>query len=360
MKVLHVITTIDFGGAEKQLVILVQAQVKRGMSVEVIPLKGEALLLNKFLDCGATVNTSLLEHNSIRQIRILRKINRNNKNSILHAHLPQSEIFAAISKHASQKLIISRHNSEKFFPMVPRPLSSWISRLVLSRCLDVIAISKSVRNYLLDAREINQNQNISVVYYGIDRINCKRINNGQKEFVNDYFTIGTVARLVKQKNLETLLKAFAELREFQNNCQLIIVGEGPLKPKLVALSRKLKLDNSIIWHSKSENIFEIMERLDLFVLPSLYEGFGLVYLEAMCAGIPILSSKNNAAIEIFGIDNEILFNLKDHKELFLKMKDLMNDDRATQNLKTCRVIIKNFDHLKMETAIYKTYKRVTN
>jgi glycosyltransferase involved in cell wall biosynthesis len=360
MKILHLITTISLGGAEKQLLTLVKAQVERGITVEVIPIKGETHLLKKFQQCGASVNTSLLKHNLARQIWILRRINRNNKLSILHAHLPQSEIYAILSKHNSQKLIVSRHNTEKFFPKVPKAFSSWISRIVLSKCSNVIAISKSVKNYLTESNEINKNQIIEVVYYGIDRNECTKLKIKQIKLVNDHFLIGTIARLVKQKNLEILLNAFAEIVKLQDNCRLVIVGEGRLKPKLVELSKKLNIDHLIIWHAKSENVFEILGRLNLFVLPSLYEGFGLVYLEAMCAGIPILSSNNNAALEIFGNNNKILFDVNNYKELATKIKELMDEDNAFQNLKTCRLIIEKFDHIKMERAIYKVYSKISN
>jgi len=360
MKILHLITTISLGGAEKQLLTLVKTQVKRGLTVEVIPIKGETHLLKKFQEYGASVNTSLLKHNLARQIWILRRINKSNKTSILHAHLPQSEIYAILSKHNSQKLIVSRHNTEKFFPKVPKVFSSWISRIVLSKCSNVIAISKSVKKYLIESNEINRNQIIEVVYYGIDRNECNKLKIKQIKFFNDNFLIGTIARLVKQKNLEILLNAFAEIVKIQNNCRLIIVGEGRLKLKLIELSKKLKIDHLIIWQAKSENVFEILGQLNLFVLPSLYEGFGLVYLEAMCAEIPILSSNNNAALEIFGNNNKILFDVNNYKELATKIKELMDVNNASENLKTCRLIIEKFDHIKMEKAIYNVYSNIAN
>jgi glycosyltransferase involved in cell wall biosynthesis len=80
----------------------------------------------------------------------------------------------------------------------------------------------------------------------------------------------------------------------------------------------------------------------------------------MCAEIPILSSNNNAALEIFGNNNKILFDVNNYKELATKIKELMDVNNASENLKTCRLIIEKFDHIKMEKAIYNVYSNIAN
>ena len=128
-KVTHLITTIERGGAEKQLLTLASEQVQSGLKVEVFFLKGKPDLKNKFEESGVKVNNLLVGKNFLRQIFLLSKQLRKNPSPI-HAHLPKSELLAAIvvrNKH----LIFSRHNAEPFWPGGPRIISNHNCRKLL-------------------------------------------------------------------------------------------------------------------------------------------------------------------------------------------------------------------------------------
>ena len=107
-----------------------------------------------------------------------------------------------------------------------------------------------------------------------------------------------IARHVKQKSLDFLIKAFSEFRKNNIKSKLILVGNGPETKNLKILSKELKLDKDIIWIDYSENVLKILKLSNVFVLPSRYEGFGLVLLEAMYAKRPIIASKVSAIPEV--------------------------------------------------------------
>ncbi len=94
-KVIHLITTIERGGAEKQLLTLTSEQVQSGLKVVVLYLKGKPDLRNEFEASGVEVNNLLVEKSFLKQIYLLSKYLRKNPSPV-HAHLPKSELLAAV------------------------------------------------------------------------------------------------------------------------------------------------------------------------------------------------------------------------------------------------------------------------
>ena len=110
---------------------------------------------------------------------------------------------------------------------------------------------------------------------------------------------GIVARLVEQKSISTLLQAFARLRESTSApVRLVVIGRGPLESELRGLAGDLGLTDIVVWAGFLTDIATVMRSLDVFVLSSIYEGFGLVLLEAMEASLPIVASRVSAIPEI--------------------------------------------------------------
>lgn len=304
-KVIHIITTIERGGAENQLLILVKEQIKLKYAVEIIYLKGKPELADEFAEIGAYVNNSISGLNIIQQI-IKAKLYLRKKESILHAHLPRAELLAAICRNGNF-LIFSRHNAEQFFPGAPKLISSVLSKFVVKRSKCGIAISEAVLKFLIENNELIKNFNIEIVTYGLNFKdnhikNSSKVINLETTFGSESFIIGTVSRLTEQKDLQTLLRAFRIVRNSIKNAKLIIIGIGPLEEELKEIASDLKIIDDIYWVGKTANVFDYMQIFNVFVLTSRYEGFGLVLLEAMSMNLPIVSSNNSAFPEVLGKD----------------------------------------------------------
>lgn len=105
--------------------------------------------------------------------------------------------------------------------------------------------------------------------------------------------IGTVCRLVEPtKGLSVLLQAFAELtgKPGQESCRLLIVGDGPARGQLECLASRLGIVRQVLFAGLRRDVPRLLPLLDVFVLPSLYEGFGIAILEAMAAGRPVVAT----------------------------------------------------------------------
>jgi glycosyltransferase involved in cell wall biosynthesis len=350
VKIFHLITTIDLGGAEKQLCILVEEQIRNGIRVEVIPLKGAAELLNKLRDLGATVNLDFFNKNPVKQLIAFRKYFKKNV-GIIHAHLPRAEFLSAFSK-GKNRLIISKHNAERFIPNGNPYVSRNLSRIVLRQATDVIAISKAVRDFLISSKELNKGANVAVIYYGFI-LDEKTKSNHLKE----NFLLGTVSRLVEQKDIPTLLRAFAIVSQRIPNSRLQIIGIGPLQGQLLNLAKNLGIANNVDWIGKSDKVMDYMNSWSVFALTSRYEGFGLVLLEAMSAQVPIVASNISAVPEVLGNDSRQLFELGDHKDLAEKILNL-NDSLTKENIVRLQTLrLTQFSVVKMESAVRDLYSQ---
>jgi glycosyltransferase involved in cell wall biosynthesis len=360
-KIIHIITTIERGGAENQLLILAKEQIDQGFLVEVIYLKGKPDLKNDFESLGISVNDQIVDKKFISQIKFLKKYFTNN-NCLVHTHLPRSEVLAFLTL-SKNRYLITRHNYEAFWPSMPKLISSLLSRLVSSKAAGGIAISEALKKYLINNLEIAKNFPFEVVYYGfstkpelsIHEHVCRlTINN----LPIDSFKIGIISRLVPGKDYQTLFRAFNLVLKKHSDARLLVVGDGYQKNYLFDMSNKMGLANNIIWLGKIDYISDFLSVLDLFVFTSKGEGFGLVILEAMMASKPILASNNSAIPEILGKNYQGLFETGNHLELAEKIiKAIEYKDYSKELVNSYLLQIELFNPKAMADSIHQIYER---
>jgi len=359
--VIHVITTIELGGAEKQLLTLVRLQRESGRDVCVVPLKGSLDLIDDLKTTGAIVNTSLIGKGLITQLLVLSKIFRSSL-SIVHAHLPRAELITSLTK-GKNRLILTRHNSEPFFPKAPKFLSKLLARFVSFRADILIAISKAVANYVEGAGEVSSRTPIQVVYYGYEMILPKATSFnyvlaetglGSK----DGPLIGTIGRLVPQKDYPTLIGAFKQIALEIPSAKLIILGDGIQREFVEGLIAANGIQNSVELLGKKSNIEQYLKAMDLFVLASKYEGFGLVLLEAMSSGVAIVASNNSAIPEVLGLNHPGLAETGNISDFAEKMRALLTLDGRKYALEVQSNSLLNFSPKKMIASMDMIYSQV--
>lgn len=320
--ILHVITTIDLGGAEKQLLTLATCQREKGFDVEVVFLKDKPTLLQDFLKVGVKVDSSFAGLGFLRQVLKLKQI-QIQENMVVHAHLPRAELLCALSLK-QKSFIVTRHNSEAFFPNGSARLSQLLSRFVLKKAFASISISKAVTDYLKKSGEMSNLESNHIIYYGLKSTS---VSQKKKSGVQSRPTqLGTVSRLVPQKNLPLLLSALKELNSVNSSSfELAVMGTGPLEKELRSMAVRLGVEKSVSWKGQSKDILDFYRSLDIFVLPSDYEGFGLVLLEAMSQGIPVVARRLSAIPEVMGELNPGLVNSDKPIDLANKIKEILDN-----------------------------------
>jgi glycosyltransferase involved in cell wall biosynthesis len=325
LHVLHVITTIARGGAESQLLMVAKGQIDRGYTVTVCPLKGELELEREFKRYGVEVVKNLHSIGLLAQIQKMKKLARN-RYSIVHAHLPQAELLVSIC--GLRNYVVSRHFGGQFFPGRNIYVSRWLSKFAVRNAGSVIAISEAVAQFLITNRELQESTVLKVVPYGFDEeifLRTEKRDSPLRLTPNKARIFGTIARLSPEKDLPTLIKAFYLHQldpEFKGH-KLRIFGAGPLEKMLGQLISNYSLKDSVELMGRTQFPERALAGLDVFVLTSTFEGFGMVLLEAMSLKKPIICSRIPAAQEVLGEDGAAIFFVPgDEQDLAAKMKNL--------------------------------------
>jgi glycosyltransferase involved in cell wall biosynthesis len=319
MRVLHVITSIARGGAEHHLLMLASGLAARGHQVAVAALKPPAELECDFAAAGVTTHAlGLGRYGELAPAWRLRRLVAGFVPDVVHAHLPPAELYTRLALLGSAtRLVITRHNDERFAPVaIERALSRWCAR----RAGRVIAISDAVARWSTTAP---QGPGLAAARVAVIRYALAPPPAMQP--APDLQGVGRlvvcIARLVPQKGLDVLLDAFATLPPPD---RLVIVGEGGLRSALDARITRLGLAGRVRLAGARADVPAVLAAADLFVLPSRWEGFGLVLLEAMAAGTPIVATRVSAIPEVLG-DCGVLVPPDDAPALARAMAALLAD-----------------------------------
>ncbi len=195
---------------------------------------------------------------------------------------------------------------KKFYPDIPlivtlqegkdlahQPfLTRFFRRLILQSADSVTVISGYLRNFVM---HLEPDVHVTVIPNGVDTEKFTRLPDGQeveseKLKVGGQHTVISVSRLVPKNGLEDLIRAMPFVQERFPDAKLVLIGDGPLREKLQAVSYKLQAHVEFTGFVPYERLPAYLGAADIFVRPSLSEGLGSAFLEAMAAGVPVVAS----------------------------------------------------------------------
>lgn len=223
----------------------------------------------------------------------------------------------------------------------------------------ILVDSENTKKDIIRVLHINPKK-IDVVYLGVDFNYFKKLN--VKRASRD-FTITYIGSEMPRKNFETLIKAFAKLKQKLPNVKLVKVGEEQwpgMREKHKKLIKQLGLNDFVIFKDYVEDLPKEYNKADLFVFPSLYEGFGLPPLEAMACGCPVVCSNATSLPEVGG-DAVLYFNPNDSDELADKIYKVLTDKKLKNKLvKKGLARAKQFSWEKCAKETIKVYRELNN
>jgi glycosyltransferase involved in cell wall biosynthesis len=147
------------------------------------------------------------------------------------------------------------------------------------------------------------------------------------------FNIGFVGTFSREKNVSCLLKAFAKVRNNGISSRLYLVGDGPERTNLEAMAGELHLCDSVFFLGFQENPYAILSRFDVLVLPSLYEVFPYVLIEAIACGVPVISTRWKGCESFYrDMQNSILVPVDDHTGLAIAITKLIEEPQLGKRL----------------------------
>lgn len=286
---------LGVGGTESHILELASRIDRSRFDVTVCTLKSGGRVAEELRARGIRV-TSLDGAGKLdaRVLFRLLKTIRNERPDVIQAFLCWANVAARICGRLVRTFaIISSYHDEVVS-------EGWIvrlaDRLTLKWTHGIICCSEAVRRSVL-SRIGGDGDQFTVIPFGVD------VDQFRSPFVatrrelglhDDGPVIGTVCRLVEpKKGLSVLLQAMSELaqRLGEPPCQLVIVGEGPARRALESLRDRLGLSEWVAFTGVRRDVPRVLHALDVFVLPSLYEGFGIAILEAMAAAKPVVATR---------------------------------------------------------------------
>lgn len=342
IRVLQVMGGLDRGGAEAMIMNIYRNIDRTQVQFDFVVNEREKpyAFESEIKSLGGKVY-SVPEYNGINVIthrNAWRSLFESNHEwEILHAHYTSSAfLFMNIAKNYNLKTIAHSHISgmsksiNSYIKVVTRFPLRFQSDYLLA-CTDEAASwmfgSKSNQTKILyNAIETDKyifNENI-------------RANIRKKLDITNQTVIGHVGRFADQKNHSFLIDIFYEYYRVNPNSILLLIGEGPLKLTIETKVNSLGIKDNVKFIGTIDNVHDYLQAMDIFIFPSLYEGLGMVAIEAQTAGLPIIASTNvpkeaeitnlitflsleyNASDWAQQIDNSIIYNRENMQEEVIK------------------------------------------
>jgi glycosyltransferase involved in cell wall biosynthesis len=217
---------------------------------------------------------------------------------IVHTHLLHGSLLGqfAAKTVGTKARILTRHFTND--TIANSRALGLVDRVSLSTARKVVAVSEAVKQDVLE-QGINEKK-VEVVHNGID---LRLFAGAPRRRVENSFTIGTVGSLTKRKGHEYLLAAMGTVAAEIPDAKLLIIGDGPERAKLEKLTSDLGLTTNVEFLGFTNEIPEILGRIDIYVHAAIFEPFGIALTEAMAAGKCVIAANAGGVPEIV-IDGE--------------------------------------------------------
>ena len=304
MRVLHLVTTLDRGGAEKQILVLCRGLAKRGaVEPSVAYLKGRGELAAEFLAAGVPVarlgaSGPGAPVGVLRAARLLREV----RPDVVHTHLFKADLLgAALARRCgAHHLVSTKHNEDQ--PLLRAPWQG-LGRRAAHAADRVVAITGAVGRFTEEALGLPRGS-IRVIRYGLDPADGPRGDpaafRASIGIAGGAPLVVAVARWTRQKGLDVLVEAAALLRGSVPGLRVALVGRGEDEAELRALVRARGLGATVRFAGFLGDPGPALLAADVLALPSRWEGFGLAAIEAMAAGRPVVASAVGGLPEALG------------------------------------------------------------
>jgi glycosyltransferase involved in cell wall biosynthesis len=334
MKVVHLIKATHIAGAERHLLTLLPGLAARGIDLRVLLLHPPGNTVDAFVDALAPIPVERIEirrHLDPSLVGKLRARLGALQPDIAHTHLIHADLYGIPAARLARvkRVIVSRHADDPFRRLLPmRLLHAGLWRLAT----DGIAISDAVRRFC-EQVEFAPPGKLRTIHYGIvppsapaNRESAGAALRAELGIDAGAPLIGFVGRLIWQKGVTYGLQALARVLLQRPDARLIVVGDGKERARLERQARQYGIERSVHFLGWRTDVPRLMAAFDLFLLPTLQEGFGLVLLEAMAARTPIVASAVSAIPEIV-VDGETgrLVPPRDPTALSAALLDLLAD-----------------------------------
>jgi len=358
MNIIYLNFSLMVGGIERLLVDIVNTAAqdeKNNIYLCIINDQYDYSLVNSI---SKKVNVIFLNRpvsgKKFKYIIEFAKLVRKNNIDVIHCQNENSVKFSLISKIVKSKVKVftTVHDTNIYLNL--KAYEVLLDRFI---CKKIIAISDAVKEDILK-RKVPKEKVIKI-YNAIDLGKFKEPIDKNKIYRSN-IVIGNVSRVIpEKKGQDILIKAISKLKERKYNIQCLFAGDALVEQLnyLNNLCNEYKVEENIEFLGNVDDIPNFLSSIDIFVMPSRYEGFGIALIEAMAKGIPCIASNIDGPKEIIK-DNKygLLFESENYLDLADKIEYRINNMKIENEDKIQRYLEQNYNIKLMINNLYQVYK----
>lgn len=366
IRVLQVIGSLNNGGSQSMIMQLYRNLDKSKIQFDFVIFKKDELFYKDEIEkLGGKIYT-LPEYKIYNHFKYKKAwkdfLKQHPEYKIIHSHVRSTaSIYFKIAKRMGKTTIAHSHStsSGKGLKAIVKTFLQYNLRNVADYCM---GCSKTANIWLYGEKVANSNR-AYVFKNSIDTdkflFNDEIRNKIKNEYKikDDEVVIGHVGRFFEVKNHEFLIEIYNAILKKEEKSKLLLVGDGELRNKIEEKVKLLGIENQVIFTGNQKNVYEIMQAMDIFIMPSIYEGFPVTLVEAQATGLKCLITDN--------ITNEVCITNLVEKEA-LKNSEAIWAEHAIkmlkENVKRCeynQIVKKSGYDIKENTKILEEiYERI--
>lgn len=312
-KILHTLPALDGGGAERIVYDYVIRMLDEFHFDFIVHTDKEGILERDLIKKGCTIfHIPSMHKNKKEYKKQINDILKNGKYDVIHVSQGYRGLyFLKYAKKYKIKVRIAHSHMayipENFKQKIIRKITTILCKYYAS---DLFACSDDAGRWMW-GKKTYKNNKIFIMKNGIDTSkfvfneNARNLLRNKFGINDNTFVIGCVARFSYQKNHEFLINVFNEVLKLCSNSKLILIGSGELENDIQSQIVKLNIGNEVICTGVVSNTYDYYNIFDLFLLPSRYEGLGVVLIEAQVNGLHCITTTTTP--KAANIDNNVEF-----------------------------------------------------
>lgn len=301
IRVLHVVVNMNRGGAET-LLMNVYRKIDRGkIQFDFLTFK-EGVFDDEIKELGGILHRipSIRESFPINFFRnLLRFFKKHSEYSIVHSHMDKMSgfILKAAKKSGIPVRIAHSHSTKSEGNFISRAFKFCVGLLIRNAATHRLACSKESGKWLFARGDVTiVNNGIDLDLFKSDRELRNTVRN-ELGIDENTLVLGHSGRFSKQKNHKFIVEVFAELLKLNQNSKLLLVGGGDLEDAIRLQTLKYGVSDKVIFMGIVSDVYKYLNAIDVFIFPSLFEGFPVALIEAQAIGLPCIIS-NRITIDI--------------------------------------------------------------
>jgi L-malate glycosyltransferase len=356
-RIMLTIGSSEIGGGQKVFLTCIREFLKRDCSIVIVLPNGPLVELVKTLN----VKMYIVDFNSISALINIAMILHKEKVDIVNTYLTKCGIlFSLVNIFFRVPLCCTLLNAithEKLGNLQKR-VYPFVYFLLHKLCDGIIVNSEQNKKHFIDVARMDGNF-IKVIYSGIDLDEFQAFENQQPG--NHKFVIGAIGRLSQEKGHIYLIEALTHITNIDYEC--IIVGDGPLRAKLENYVREVHLDERIIFIGFQSDVASALSQMDVVIMPSLNETFGLTIVEAFALKKVVIGSDVGGIPElIINGQTGLIFPAKDSSALAERILYVYNnkEEAQTMAMNGHDYFMKNFTSTIMAEKTIQYYESLSN